>query len=313
LDLTFESSELGTLAAFKQALTSRGYDYALIQQSRTASLILDIANASESQLLKEVVDDRGLFFSLWKVSDAYLESAGERRKQFRELLKQLFFWANCSATQKQWPDHFVVRQHLFHRERTHPRLRPQCAEALALSLEKVTRELRSFSVVAKVSTRESLWHVIRENEACLQEAAFLKQKTSTFERLFGRKFHDKDDAQKIDLLTLKLATTLKSAVIYLQEVVHVFKPAAACQARRIIREGETVLIEVLPKPVQIPTRVHVGIFLFDVTLYLLRLFIGFWIMPIVWLLHPRPRAESAPLVASEEFHDLQAELETPAS
>jgi hypothetical protein len=306
LGMVFENAELSTLATFQRSINVRGQDYALLQENRGASLLLDIANASEPRLLREVVYDGVLFRSLWKVSDAYLESTGERRKQFRELLRHLFYWANCSLTHTNWPDHLRLRQQLFNGEGLLKSRRQsrQRAEALALSLEKVNRELRLFYVVARQSIRPSLLRVIRESQACVEDTASLKEKPKKFEHLFDSKLSKKNAAQEMDILTLKLVAHLKSALAFYQKVLPVLNPADAYRARLLIKESEAALHKVLPAPEHAPTHVFVGIILFDATLYLSRLFIGFWMIPIVWVL--RHRNVSTPV-------SLPTALETPVS
>ena len=86
LGMTFESKELQSLPAFQEALSARGRDFVSVRDNEPASLLLDLSNASVPGLLKSVVKDWGLLFSLWKAADAYLESAGERRQDRKSVV-----------------------------------------------------------------------------------------------------------------------------------------------------------------------------------------------------------------------------------
>jgi len=295
--MTFKSKELQTLVAFQEALTARGRDYASVRDNQTAALLLDLRNASESGLLKKVVKDWGLLFSLWKVADAYLESVGERRKQMRELLKHLFFWADYSSERRKLPSNLNVLQNLFHHEGGLASATQRCrqAEALAarlvIALEKVTRELGLYSIVVKTSLRPSIRGMIKECDVALEEAEYLVLNAKRAKHWLFRMGYDEDDVSKAVGVTAKLANTLQKALNCLRDAVRMFRPTDAYRARHIIRASEAALLEVIPHPEPEPAYTPMTIMLFDAALYVSRLLIGFWLIPLVLALDSHLRSK----------------------
>src|ERR1700735_4745359 len=86
----FDDKELANLETLKSALSARGVDYTTIRGSEPTTLLLDLCNAGKHRLLRDVVNDWGVMYSLWKTSDAYMESSGAQRREMRQLLKYLF-------------------------------------------------------------------------------------------------------------------------------------------------------------------------------------------------------------------------------
>lgn len=287
LGTTFESRELRSLDAFQAALLARGQDYALVYRTDPAALLLDLSNASEHGLLRAVVNNWGVLFSLWKASDAYVESVGQRRKQLRELLKHLFFWADYHPGRREWPSNLTVRQNLLYREggvthvQQHVKRAETLAVRLALTLEKVTRELRIYSRTAKLAVRPTVQRVIKECEMALKEAEYLGRNPRRPKRPRGSKTPDMDDAHRADNVSVRLASTTEWALSFLKDAARMIKPVEAYRARYVIRECEATLMEILPEPVQEPFYVPVSTMLFDAALYGGRLFIGFWLIPLV--------------------------------
>ncbi len=296
--LTFKTSELKSLSAFRDALAARGKDYELIRRNDAPGLLLDLSLASKPRLLRQVVEDWGVVFSLWKTADAYLEADGQRRKHLRTLLRQLFFWAGYSRSRNVWPAHLTARQILLKREDTvaSAERRALRAEALAgrlaVALGKITRELRIYSIVANSSLRPSIKTILKECEACLEEADYLERTPSRVRSRFLKKKPGLDEAHKADGVTIKLAATMERALGLLRDALSRFKPVDAFRARYVIRESEDLLSEILPKPQRDPLYIPLGIMVFDSTLYVSRLIVGFWLIPLVLAIDGQKRAQA---------------------
>jgi hypothetical protein len=296
--MTFESKDLQTLGAFRHALSAQGKDYAKIRFEQPAVLLLDLANASEPRLLRTLVDDWGLVFCLWKASDAYVASAGKRRRELRQLLEHLFFWAQGGKGIREWPAKLKARQTLFDleggmmAERTRGERADTLALRLAIALKKITRELQIYSICAKTSVRDSIGAVVKKCEACLEEVEKLDRTQSSF--ISDRR--DAAFARKADIITAELADTITWALGYLREAKWVVRPAEAYRARRVIRESEAVLLDVLPETPPKSFYSIMRIELFDATLYGGRLLIGFWLIPLVLAMDSHARATTRPTV-----------------
>ena len=114
--MKFNDEELANLETLKNALSARGLDYTSIRSSEPVTLLLDLCNAGKHRLLRLVVNEWGVMYSLWKASDAYMETSGAERRQMRQLLKYLFFWASQNPGEGGLPLKLVAHLGMFHRE-----------------------------------------------------------------------------------------------------------------------------------------------------------------------------------------------------
>jgi hypothetical protein len=88
--------------------------------------------------------------------------------------------------------------------------------------------------------------------------------------------------------------TIERTLSILHDARYRIGPLDAHRARHVIRHSEAVLLEALPEIEHEPTYSPATIMAFDVSLYVSRLVIGFWLLPLVLTTHGllRPKAEA---------------------
>lgn len=299
LGTEFEDKELQSLDTFKAALKARGFDYKSLQTGDPASLLLDLNNAGEQRLLRKVVNDWGVIYSLWKTSDAYVEARGERRQQMRHLLRYLFFWGHDYPGRNFWPLKVAVGLTLFRNEngRAGARRRLVRAESLVLRLAslltKVAGELRICSEGNRTSLRETLLTVARECEAVLKEAKYFDTVPRPSRRLHTDEELQREEALRAEKLILRLVSMLERALACLDHAVYRVGPLDAHRARHLMRQAEALLLEIHPDAGPQPSYTPGTVMLFDAFLYVGRLFVGFWLIPLVLATGGHRRPETA--------------------
>jgi hypothetical protein len=303
LGVEFEGKELKTLDSFEKALAARGLDYSAIQANNPVSLLLDLNIAAEHGLLRKVVNDWGVIYSLWKTSDAYMEAKGVRRRQMRQLLKYLFFWGSDYPGVSWWPLKLAAGLSLFRRENrgTSVRQRLVRAESLALRLAsvltKITCELQLCSKGSRPSLRDTLLPVINECEAALKEARYFDVNPRPSARSHSSNELQMEEALRAEKLIVELVSTMDRALVGLEHATHRMGPLDAHRAKHVFRQSEAVLRDVLPERDHEPAAIG----LFDAFLYVSRLLVGFWLIPLVLVTHGYVRPKTPVRATSTDF------------
>ncbi len=285
LGMEFESKDLKTLESFKQALAARGRDYASIRANDPVSLLLDINNVGAHRLLRSVVTDLGVIFSLWKTSDAYMEAKGDRRNQLRHLLNYLFFWGHNYPGLTSWPLKLAAGLTLFRGEGAAGKPRQRLARAesftlrLATVLTTITKELRLYTKGTQKPLRNTVLPVIKECEVILKEAEYFDIHPRPSERLHASDELQMEEAHRAEKLIVRLVNTTDRALICLEHATPRMGPLDAHRARNVFRQSEAVLQEVLPQHQHKP--VLIG--LYDSFLYVGRVLVGISLLPLVLL------------------------------
>jgi hypothetical protein len=285
----FNDKELANLETLKSALAARGLDYTSIRSNEPVTLLLDLCNAGKHRLLRLVVNDWGVMYSLWKASDAYMESSGDRRRQVRQLLKYLFHWAGQYPGHGSWPLKLVAHLGMFHRqgEKKNVRLRLARAEdhlhRLTSSLANMISELRVCSTWSRFPTRDPVAILIKQTEATFEEAAYFDVRSRPSQREDSDMEMQREDAARAEKLILKLVHLMERALEHMRSAAYHLGPLDACRARHVMRQGAEVLVDLLPDIEPKPHQTPVAVMLFDGLLYTGRLVVGFGLLPLVLL------------------------------
>jgi hypothetical protein len=299
----FDDKELANLETLKSALSARGVDYTTIRGSEPTTLLLDLCNAGKHRLLRDVVNDWGVMYSLWKTSDAYMESSGAQRRQIRELLKYLFFWAGQYPGHGWWPLKLVAHLGLFHREGEKKNVRLRLVQVeetvlrLASSLTNMTRELQICAKWSRFPLRDPVSILIGQSEAALQQAAYFNGRPRPSQREDSDTEMQREDAERAEKLIVRLVHLVERALEHLRSAIYHLGPLDAHRARHVMRQGAQVLLDLLPDLEPKPHKTPAAIMLFDAFLYTSRLVVGFGLIPLVLLtrgLRPKNAYESQP-------------------
>ncbi|HEX4139587.1 MAG TPA: hypothetical protein VHY09_04520 [Candidatus Methylacidiphilales bacterium] len=298
----FDQKELASIEIFKEALIERGLNYTSLRVNDPASLLLELNNAGAHRLVRKIVSDWGTVYSLWKVSDAYMEASGIRRREFRHLLKYLIFWGSDHPDRGWWPLRLSAGLSLFRREKEGDGVRQRLARAeslvvrLASALGKLTSELRIYSEGTKSPYRNILPDFVGQCEGALREAAYFGADPRPSKRVHADSELQLDEAQCAEKLIVTLVHNMERAIDFIDDAIDRIGPLDAHRARHVVRESATLLLEVLSDTEQEPAHTRAAVMLFDICLYASRILVGFWLIPLVLaarrLLRPKPALEA---------------------
>lgn len=299
----FNDEELANLETLKKALAARGLDYTSIRSSEPVTLLLDLCNAGKHRLLRLVVNDWGVMYSLWKASDAYMETSGAERRQMRQLLKYLFFWASQKPGEGGLPLKLVAHLGMFHRESEKKNVERRLARAeetlrrLAVTLAGMTAELRLCSQGSRFPLRNPIYILTRHSEAVLEQAAHFDARLRPSQREDSDTEMEREDVEHAETLVVRMVHLSERSLEHLQAAIYHLGPLDAQRARHAMKQGAQVLVDVLPElePKSPPARAAEMVF--DGLLYTGRLVVGASLLPLVLLtrsLRPKDAYESQP-------------------
>lgn len=152
---------------------------------------------------------------------------------------------------------------------------------LAMVLTRITRELRIYSLSARLSICDSIRDLVKECEASLRAAEYLEEKFSNHKRPLENGVYDQSDADKIDQLIDRLASIIERALVVLRDATLVIRPVSAYSARHVIHQSENVLMMCRPKKPRQPDYVSARVHLRKATQSLRRLAVGIGPIPLV--------------------------------